>query len=182
MANYVETIVGPGEQVLYAGKVSLFSILPALIGGTLLIIVGGAFTIGAGPVGLIFALLGLIVIIVALIRRNSTELAVTNRRVIAKFGFIKRNTIDLRQTNLQIGRGWRRYVLRQYVDLSRADDLATAVWRVLVCGMTIHDREWHVLIFAFVIQHTPKHRLNLTQYYGRPHYTPTSRIRYSRTQ
>ncbi|HYT95766.1 MAG TPA: PH domain-containing protein [Casimicrobiaceae bacterium] len=95
MANYVETIVGPGEQVLYVGKVSLFSILPALIGGTLLILVGGAFTAGAGPVGLIFALLGLIVIVVALIRRNSTELAVTNRRVIAKFGFIKRSTIEL---------------------------------------------------------------------------------------
>ena len=30
MANYVETIVGPGEQVLYVGKVSLFSILPSL--------------------------------------------------------------------------------------------------------------------------------------------------------
>src|SRR5438046_8243152 len=80
LANYVETIVGPGEQVLYVGKVSLFSILPSLIGGALLILVGGAFTVGAGPVGLIFAVLGLIVILVALIRRNSTELAVTNRR------------------------------------------------------------------------------------------------------
>ena len=77
------------------GKVSLFSILASLIGGTLLILVGGAFTAGAGPVGLIFAVLGLIVILVALIRRNSTELAVTNRRVIAKFGFIKRSTIEL---------------------------------------------------------------------------------------
>jgi uncharacterized membrane protein YdbT with pleckstrin-like domain len=95
LANYVETIVGPGEQVLYVGKVSLFSILPALIGGTLLILVGGAFAAGAGPVGLIFGVLGLIVILVALIRRNSTELAVTNRRVIAKFGFIKRSTIEL---------------------------------------------------------------------------------------
>ncbi|TMH62955.1 MAG: PH domain-containing protein, partial [Betaproteobacteria bacterium] len=46
-------------------------------------------------IGLIFAVLGLIVILVALIRRNSTELAVTNRRVIAKFGFIKRSTIEL---------------------------------------------------------------------------------------
>ena len=95
MANYVETIIGPGEQVLYVGKVSLFSILPSLIGGTLLILVGFAFTAGAGPIGLIFAVLGAIVLVIALIRRNSTELAVTNRRVIAKFGFIKRSTIEL---------------------------------------------------------------------------------------
>lgn len=95
MANYVETIIGPGEQVLYVGKVSLLSILPSLIGGTLLILVGLAFTAGAGPIGLIFAVLGAIVLLVALIRRNSTELAVTNRRVIAKFGFIKRSTIEL---------------------------------------------------------------------------------------
>ena len=95
MASYVETIVGPDEKVLYIGRVSLLSILPSLIGGALLVVVGGAFTVEAGPLGLIFAALGLIVILVALIRRNSTELAVTNRRVIAKFGFIKRSTIEL---------------------------------------------------------------------------------------
>jgi hypothetical protein len=70
MANYVETIIGPGEQVLYVGKVSLLSILPSLIGGALLILVGLAFTAGAGPIGLIFAVLGAIVLLVALIRRN----------------------------------------------------------------------------------------------------------------
>jgi len=61
---------------------------------------------------------------------------------------IKRDTIDLRQAYLQIGRGWRHYVLRQYADLARADDLGTAVWRVPVCGMTIHDREWHADIIG----------------------------------
>ena len=95
MASYIETIVGPGEHVLYIGKVSLFSILPSLSGGTLLILIGGVSAIGVGPVGLIVSALGLVWVLAGLIRRNSTELAVTNRRVIAKFGLIRRSTIEL---------------------------------------------------------------------------------------
>ena len=37
----------------------------------------------------------LIVILVALIRRASTELALTDRRIIAKFGFISRHTVEI---------------------------------------------------------------------------------------
>ena len=95
MASYVETIVGPGEHVLYIGKVSLFSILPSLIGGILLILIGGVSAVGVGPVGLIVSALGLVWVLAGLIRRNSTELAVTNRRVVAKFGLIRRSTIEL---------------------------------------------------------------------------------------
>lgn len=96
MASYVETIVGSGEQVLHVGKVSMFSILPLLLGGSLLILIGGgALAIGTGPLGLIIAAFGLILILAGLIRRNSTELAVTNRRVIAKFGLVSRSTIEL---------------------------------------------------------------------------------------
>jgi uncharacterized membrane protein YdbT with pleckstrin-like domain len=42
--------------------------------------------------------LGLILLVVAWIRRKSTELAITNKRVIAKFGFVSRDTIEI---NLQ---------------------------------------------------------------------------------
>ena len=95
MASYVETIVGPGEQVLYIGKVSLYSILPSLIGGTLLIVIGGVLTLAAGPIALLLSVVGLVWLLAGLIRRNSTELAVTNRRVIAKFGLVRRSTVEL---------------------------------------------------------------------------------------
>jgi uncharacterized membrane protein YdbT with pleckstrin-like domain len=95
LASYVETIVGPGEQVLYIGKVSLYSILPSLIGGTLLIVIGGVLTLAAGPFALVLSVLGLVWLLAGLIRRNSTELAVTNRRVIAKFGLVRRSTVEL---------------------------------------------------------------------------------------
>ena len=83
MASYVESIVGSGEKVLYVGKVSYLSILPALIGGTLLVLIGVAIAIGAPPIGLVVMLVGAIWLIAGVIRRTSTELAVTNRRVIA---------------------------------------------------------------------------------------------------
>ena len=92
--SYVATIVGPGEHVVYSGKMSLFSILSSLIGGLLLIAIGIGLAI-LNPFGALVAVAGLIVILAALIRRNSTELAVTNRRVIAKFGFIRRSTVEL---------------------------------------------------------------------------------------
>jgi uncharacterized membrane protein YdbT with pleckstrin-like domain len=100
VATYVETIVGPGEQVLYAGKVSLWSIASSLIGGVLLIAIGLGLAF-LNPLGAIVCVLGVIPIIVALIRRNSTELAVTNRRIIAKFGFIGRRTVELNLAKIE---------------------------------------------------------------------------------
>jgi hypothetical protein len=101
LASYVETIVGPGEEVLYVGKVSLLSILPSLIGGTILMLVGGVSALFTGGVGLLIALPGLAWIAAGLIRRSSTELAVTNRRVIAKFGLIKRSTVELNLSKVE---------------------------------------------------------------------------------
>jgi uncharacterized membrane protein YdbT with pleckstrin-like domain len=100
VASYVETIVGPGEDIVYVGKVSLWSAAASLIGGVLLIVIGIGFAI-AHPLGAIVSLLGVIVIAVALIRRASTELAVTTRRVIAKFGFISRSTVELNLAKIE---------------------------------------------------------------------------------
>ena len=93
MASYVETIIGSGEHIVHVGRVSLLTILSSLLGGTFLIVV--AIGLLLMPIGspditralaVLVAALGVLVIVVALVRRNSTELAMTNRRVIAKFG------------------------------------------------------------------------------------------------
>ena len=101
MASYVETIVGEGEKILYEGKVSLFSILPAIIGGGLLVIVGLAASIAAGPLGVILIALGALALAVGFIKRSSTELAVTNRRVIAKFGLVRRSTVEINLSKIE---------------------------------------------------------------------------------
>jgi uncharacterized membrane protein YdbT with pleckstrin-like domain len=100
VASYVETIIGSGEQVLYAGKVSLWSIASSLIGGVLLIVIGAGLAI-AHPLGAVVSLLGILVIAIALIRRASTELAVTSHRIIAKFGFIRRSTIEINLAKIE---------------------------------------------------------------------------------
>lgn len=83
MASYVEGILTNGESVAYQGKVSIWSLAPLLF---------------LGFVFLPFYGLGLLFWIAAAIKYFTTELAITNKRVVAKFGFISRSTIEI---NLQ---------------------------------------------------------------------------------
>lgn len=83
MASYVESALTKGEQVVYQGKVSIWSLVPLLL---------------LGLIFLAFYGLGLLFWAAAAIRYFTTELAITNKRVIAKFGLISRSTIEI---NLQ---------------------------------------------------------------------------------
>jgi uncharacterized membrane protein YdbT with pleckstrin-like domain len=77
--SYVESVLGAGEEVRYRGRVSAWSLFWYWLTGLLLLVVG----------------IGLIIWIIAWIKLHSTELAVTTKRVIAKFGFIQRRTIEI---------------------------------------------------------------------------------------
>lgn len=83
MASYVESALTKGEQVVYQGKVSIWSLAPLLL---------------LGLIFLAFYGLGLLFWAAAAVRYLTTELAITNKRVIAKFGLISRSTIEI---NLQ---------------------------------------------------------------------------------
>ena len=80
MASYVEGALIPGESIAYTGNISLWGLSHYIIIGFVLLPVFG--------VGLLFWL-------AAFIRYKTTELAVTNKRVIAKFGFISRHTVEM---------------------------------------------------------------------------------------
>ena len=79
MASYVEGTLITGEKILHQGRVSWWSVWHLLFFGVLLLVVG----VGVG------------FFIWAWIRVKSTELAITNKRVIAKFGFVSRNTVEI---------------------------------------------------------------------------------------
>lgn len=81
MASYIEQNLGRDEQVIHRAKVSRWAELPKLIIGILLLLFYG---------------LGLLIILWAVIEVLTTELAFTNKRVIGKFGWIKRDTAELR--------------------------------------------------------------------------------------
>jgi uncharacterized membrane protein YdbT with pleckstrin-like domain len=79
MSKYVDEVLIEGERVVYTGHITLWSLWHLLLFGVLLL-----------PIGI-----GLILLIIAYVRYKSTELAITNKRVIAKTGFVSRHTIEL---------------------------------------------------------------------------------------
>jgi uncharacterized membrane protein YdbT with pleckstrin-like domain len=85
MSSYVEKALVQGEQVLYLGRLSLWSLFPQIFFGILLT-----------PL-----IVGLFILVPAWIKYRSTELAVTNKRVIAKFGFVSRHTIELNVAKIE---------------------------------------------------------------------------------
>ncbi len=80
MTSYIEGALIKDEKVAYVAHISLWSLAPLILLGLLLLPLFG---------------LGLIAWLIAFIRYKSTELAVTNKRVIAKFGFIRRQTVEI---------------------------------------------------------------------------------------
>ncbi len=101
--RYIDRILQPGETVLYRGRIHWVIYLPAMI-MTLLalaalsglaaaqtsitgyswLFVSGAFALGAG-----------VTLLSAWFRRWTTEIDVTNRRIVYKKGFIRRHTVEL---------------------------------------------------------------------------------------
>ncbi len=83
MASYVDTVLISGETVLHRGRVSLWP-------HALKIALGIALLPAFG--------LGLIFLVWVFVIYKTTEVAITNKRVIAKFGFVSRRTVEI---NLQ---------------------------------------------------------------------------------
>ncbi|WP_342243230.1 PH domain-containing protein [Pseudomonas sp. OTU5201] len=85
MASYVESSLTKGERVIYQGRISLWSLLPHIVIGFLLLTL----------------LIGVLFWIVAAIRYFTTELAITNKRVIAKTGLISRTSIEINLSKIE---------------------------------------------------------------------------------
>jgi uncharacterized membrane protein YdbT with pleckstrin-like domain len=99
MSSYVESVLAPGEQIVHRCAVSHWKFaLSYLIGALCLIGAAAAAYMKWQQSPLIAAVLtviGIIVIMIALIRRGTTELVLTDRRIIAKRGFIARATVEM---------------------------------------------------------------------------------------
>jgi uncharacterized membrane protein YdbT with pleckstrin-like domain len=80
MTSYVEAALIRDERIVHVGHISLWSLWGYILPGILLLPLFG---------------LGLVLLLVAYVKYRTTELAITTRRVIAKFGFISRRTVEL---------------------------------------------------------------------------------------
>ncbi len=80
MASYIDSNLTNNERIIRSAKVSWWSQWQMIFLGILTI----------------WFMIGILFFIVAIIRVMTTELALTNKRVIAKTGFIRRDTVELR--------------------------------------------------------------------------------------
>jgi len=107
--GYIEKNLISGEQILYRTRLHSVAVLfPLLVG--VVIAIGGAFCLYASmahrqdgtedsklwaAAGLALVILGGVTLTAAVLKRNATEMAVTNRRILIKSGIMSRRTIEL---------------------------------------------------------------------------------------
>ncbi len=103
--SYIENNLMPNEYLVHEGKVHWFIFVPSVA----MFIIGSVINSGASaeesPAAWMFAALlitfALFSFVKAVLFKISTELAVTNKRVIAKVGFIRRSTIELNHNKVE---------------------------------------------------------------------------------
>ncbi|MFY9287536.1 MAG: PH domain-containing protein [Alphaproteobacteria bacterium] len=117
MASYVEKVLLPDEKVLFCASIHWVIYLQGLFiticGGLLSVycydisakLFGtGGFGGGAGRVmsgiALIVVLAGVSLLLGAYLRQISTELVLTDRRIIAKYGIVSRSTFEIMATRI----------------------------------------------------------------------------------
>jgi uncharacterized membrane protein YdbT with pleckstrin-like domain len=102
MGSYVDSVLGAGEAIVYRASISHWKFLISYLVGAACLI--GAIALYAvspshGPevttaIAVMFTA-GVVVICAALVRRQTTELVLTDRRIITKRGFIARDTVEM---------------------------------------------------------------------------------------
>jgi uncharacterized membrane protein YdbT with pleckstrin-like domain len=106
--SYIDNILQPGEVVLIRTRLHWFIYLRpiAIIVVALAVLAAGAFVapnirLFAQVAGLVLGVVGLGRFFVAWLRRHSTELAVTDRRVMHKTGFFSRSTQEMNREKVE---------------------------------------------------------------------------------
>ncbi len=110
--SYVRKALLPEEKIVYMGMLHWIVFIP----GLMIVIAGGLLGLGShgiasailgdgepgrvvgkalAGIALVVSLAGLFLSIGAGVRQSSTELAITNKRFIAKYGFISRTTFEI---------------------------------------------------------------------------------------
>jgi len=102
MSSYVDSVLVEGEEIVYRASISHWKFfLSYLVGSLFLLTAVGTYISTENKAGASFAmiaillLVGLAVILSSIIRRQTTELVLTDRRIITKRGLISRDTVEM---------------------------------------------------------------------------------------
>ena len=107
--KYVERVLQPGETVTYFTSLHWLVYLRAilfLVVAVLCLLFAGSFNDGGVRIALqilaaLLALVGIVSGLSAFIRRATTELAITDRRVIYKTGIVQRHTVEINRSKVE---------------------------------------------------------------------------------
>ena len=108
--RYVRRVLQPGETIVYSTKLHWIIYWRAILLLIVCIMLAGAawymadnknLSLALAIAAVIFALLGLSSALCIFIRRWTTELAVTDRRVIYKEGLIARRTLEMNRSRVE---------------------------------------------------------------------------------
>jgi len=108
--RYVRRVLQPGETIVYSTKLHWIIYWRAILLLIVCVMLAGAawymadnknLSLALGIAAVIFALLGLSSALRTFIRRWTTELAVTDRRVIYKEGLIARRTLEMNRSRVE---------------------------------------------------------------------------------
>jgi len=105
--TYIESILEPGEKIRYHTTVSWTIYTPAILLAICALASGVAaasyshVTSAGWFVATIFALAAVVAFVPAWLRRWTTEIAVTDRRVILKRGLIRRHTVEMNMNKIE---------------------------------------------------------------------------------
>ncbi len=104
--RYIERILQPGENLVYSGRIHWIIYLPAAM---LLVVALAALVHGSGArpgmnwtlVAAICAGVGLMAGLSAWIKRWTTEIDVTDRRIVYKRGLVRRHTVEMNMDKVE---------------------------------------------------------------------------------
>jgi uncharacterized membrane protein YdbT with pleckstrin-like domain len=102
--SYVDRILEPGEVVRYRTSVSWTLYIPAILlalVGVAIPVVSTGYPGLAGFIAILFGVAALIAFVPAWFRRWTTEIAVTDRRIILKRGLIRRHTVEMNMEKVE---------------------------------------------------------------------------------
>src|SRR5512140_2449601 len=104
MSSYVDSVLAEGERIVYRAAISHWRFFLSYLIGGLFLLAGlrvGAYVAAGDHSGTSIAMaaiplaIGLFVILSAVIRRQTTELVLTDRRIITKRGLVSRDTVEM---------------------------------------------------------------------------------------
>ena len=105
MSSYAESVLADNEKIMHRAAISHWKYAFHYLVGAFFM-AGGLYGVVTrddtwSKIAMVPLAIGLILIVIALIRRLTTELVLTDRRIITKSGLISRNTVEMNLAKIE---------------------------------------------------------------------------------